>query len=85
MVTAVVVLDSRLTIKYVNPAAEALLIKSFNKLYSLPITTVFYNSPIKKERLAHMVLQIHDELIFEPLEYFFNNDSTKSGYSLDIF
>jgi two-component system nitrogen regulation sensor histidine kinase GlnL len=55
MVTAVVVLDSELTIKYVNPAAEALLIKSFNKLYNLPITTVFYNSPIKKERLDQLL------------------------------
>jgi two-component system nitrogen regulation sensor histidine kinase GlnL len=55
MVTAVVVLDSDLTIKYVNPAAEALLIKSFNKLYNSPITKVFYNSPIKKERLDQLL------------------------------
>jgi two-component system nitrogen regulation sensor histidine kinase GlnL len=55
MVTALVVLDSKLTIQYVNPAAEALLIKSFNKLYNLPITTVFYNSPIKKERLEQLL------------------------------
>jgi len=55
MVTAVVVLDSELTIKYVNPAAEALLIKSFNKLYNQPITNVFYNSPIKKDRLEQLL------------------------------
>jgi len=55
MVTAVVVLDSKLNIKYVNPAAEALLVKSFNKLYNLPITTVFYNSPIKNDRLEQLL------------------------------
>ncbi len=55
MVTAVVVLDSKLNIKYVNPAAEALLVKSFNKLYNLPITTVFYNSPIKNDRLQQLL------------------------------
>ncbi|NQZ23729.1 MAG: nitrogen regulation protein NR(II) [Colwellia sp.] len=55
MVTAVVVLDSKLNIKYVNPAAEALLVKSFNKLYNLPITTVFYNSPIKNTRLEQLL------------------------------
>lgn len=32
-----------------------MLIKSFNKLYNLPIATVFYNSPIKKERLEELL------------------------------
>ncbi len=37
LVTAVLILDQNLTICYVNPAAEALLIKSLNKLYGCPL------------------------------------------------
>lgn len=33
MATAVIVLDSHLVIQYVNPSAEALLVRSFDKLY----------------------------------------------------
>ncbi|SEL59185.1 PAS/PAC sensor signal transduction histidine kinase [Colwellia chukchiensis] len=55
MVTAVVVLDHNLRICYVNPAAEALLVKSFNKLYRLTIAQVFYNTPINTRRLEQLL------------------------------
>lgn len=55
MVTAIVVLDSRLNICYVNPAAEALLVKSFSKLYRLSIEQVFYNTPINQQRLQQLL------------------------------
>ena len=55
MVTAVVVLDHDLAICYVNPAAEALLVKSLSKLYRLPIDQVFYNTPINNNRLQQLL------------------------------
>lgn len=55
MVTAVVVLDRELTICYVNPAAEALLVKSLSKLYQCPIEQVFYNTPINNNRLQQLL------------------------------
>lgn len=55
MVTAVVVLDSDLAICYVNPAAEALLVKSLSKLSGLSIERVFYNTPINNKRLRQLL------------------------------
>ena len=55
MVTAVVVLDSTMAICYVNPAAEALLVRSLSKLYRLPIEHVFYNTPIHNNRLQQLL------------------------------
>ncbi len=55
MVTAVVVLDQQLSICYVNPAAEALLVKSLSKLYQQPIEQVFYNTPINNNRLQQLL------------------------------
>ena len=55
MVTAIVVLDHKLAICYVNPAAEALLGKSLSKLYQLPIDEVFYNTPINNDRLQQLL------------------------------
>ena len=55
MVTAVVVLDSDLSICYVNPAAEALLVKSLSKLNRQPIDQVFYNTPINNNRLQQLL------------------------------
>lgn len=55
MVTAVVVLNHQLGICYVNPAAEALLVKSLSKLYHLPIDKVFYNNPISNKRLQQLL------------------------------
>lgn len=55
MVTAVIVLDSKLAICYVNPAAEALLVKSLSKLNGVPINKVFYNAPINSQRLQQLL------------------------------
>jgi two-component system nitrogen regulation sensor histidine kinase GlnL len=55
LVTAVVVLDDKLCIAYVNPAAEALLVKSLSKLYQLPIEKVFYNTPLNNARLQQLL------------------------------
>lgn len=55
MVTAVVVLKNNLTVQYANPAAEALLIKSFNKLLNTPIDKLFFNTPIKESRLKQLL------------------------------
>ena len=55
MVTAVIVLNKKLRIQYVNPAAEALLIKSFNKLSDKTLNTVFFNNPINDVRLNQLL------------------------------
>ena len=55
MVTAVVVLDNKLTVQYANPAAEALLVKSFNKLFNAHLDTIFINHPINTTRLEQLL------------------------------
>ncbi len=55
MVTALVVLDSDLLIQYANPAAEALLLKSFNKLKDTTLDTVLFNDPIDRSRLNQLL------------------------------
>ena len=55
MVTAVMVLNSQLLIQYANPAAEALLIKSFNKLRGKSLQSVFFNNPISNNRLTQLL------------------------------
>lgn len=55
MVTAVTVLDKNLLIQYVNPAAEALLIKSLNKLYGLPYEKVFLTHSLAANRLSELL------------------------------
>ena len=55
MLTSVIVLDDQLTICYVNPAAEALLEKSFSKLNKLSLSDVFYNTPISQKRLKQLI------------------------------
>ncbi|REL31090.1 nitrogen regulation protein NR(II) [Thalassotalea euphylliae] len=55
LVTAVMVLDEKLTIQYLNPAAEALLIKSFNKLFNVAFEDVFPNSTIDAARLQQVI------------------------------
>ena len=55
MVTAVIVLNDDLHIQYANPAAEALLIKSLNKLRGTPLSTLFFNTPIKDNRLKQLL------------------------------
>ncbi|WP_286264301.1 nitrogen regulation protein NR(II) [Thalassotalea atypica] len=55
LVTAVIVFDEKLTIQYVNPAAEALLVKSFNKLYNLAFADIFKNLSIDDVRLQQVL------------------------------
>lgn len=55
LVTAVIILDQNLTICYANPAAEALLIKSFYKLYGASFDLVFINTTISKVRLEQLL------------------------------
>jgi two-component system nitrogen regulation sensor histidine kinase GlnL len=55
LVTAVIVLDDKLTIRYINPAAEALLVKSFNKLYGLSFNDVLPNCSIDAVRLQQVI------------------------------
>ncbi|PHR79962.1 MAG: nitrogen regulation protein NR(II) [Colwellia sp.] len=55
LVTAVLILDQNLTICYVNPAAEALLIKSLYKLYGASFELIFTNTSISKYRLEQLL------------------------------
>lgn len=55
MITAVVILNNELNIEYVNPAAEALLVKSLNKLLGLSINDVFHASTFDKKRLFQLL------------------------------
>ncbi|GAA6171544.1 nitrogen regulation protein NR(II) [Colwellia sp. KU-HH00111] len=55
LVTAVLILDQKLTICYLNPAAEALLIKSLNKLYGCSYDFVFANTSITESRLVQLL------------------------------
>lgn len=55
MVTAVIVLNQELQIQYVNPAAEALLIRSFNKLSGMSLKSIFFNNPINDIRLNQLL------------------------------
>lgn len=55
LVTAVLILDKDLTISYVNPAAEALLIKSLYKLYGASFELIFANTSINKSRLEQLL------------------------------
>lgn len=55
LVTAVLILDQDLTICYVNPAAEALLIKSLYKLYGASFEFIFANTSISKSRLEQLL------------------------------
>ena len=65
MVNAVVVLDEKLTIQYLNPAAEALLIKSLNKLFGLKFTDVFLSKELDSNCLTEL---------FDTGQEFTNND-----------
>jgi len=55
LVTAVLILDQELNICYLNPAAEALLIKSLNKLYGLSHDLIFTNTSITQSRLEQLL------------------------------
>ena len=55
LVTAVLILDQKLNICYLNPAAEALLIKSLYKLYGSSFDLIFANTSITKSRLEQLL------------------------------
>lgn len=55
LVTAVLILDQELNICYLNPAAEALIIKSLNKLYGLSYDLIFTNTSITHSRLNQLL------------------------------
>jgi len=55
LVTAVLILDKKLDIVYANPAAEALLIKSFSKLFGCSFNFIFANTSITKNRLQQLL------------------------------
>lgn len=55
MVTAVMLLDQSLGIQYLNPAAEAILVKSLKALYNQSIEDVFRSTSIKKERFIQLL------------------------------
>lgn len=67
LVTAVLILDQNLTICYVNPAAEALLIKSLNKLYGCPYDLIFTNTSLTRTRLE-LLLKTGQELTDSEIE-----------------
>ena len=56
LVTAVLILDDNLNICYLNPAAEALLIKSMYKLYGCPSDLIFANTSILPSCIFNGVL-----------------------------
>lgn len=55
MATAVIVIDSNLRVQYVNPSAEALLLKSFDKLYGYYFNDIFFNASIDNDRLLQLL------------------------------
>ena len=55
MATSVVVLNSNLLIQYANPSAEALLMKSFDKLHGHPINDIFLDSTSLNERFRQLL------------------------------
>lgn len=55
LVTAVIVLDQSLVIQYANPSAEALLIKSLDKLLGKHFNDMFTKEPIGIQRLHQLI------------------------------
>lgn len=55
MITAMLLLDKNLVIKYLNPAAEAILVKSLNSLYNQSIEDILRTTSIKKERFIQLL------------------------------
>lgn len=55
LVTAVILLDDSFSICYVNPAAEALIIKSAKKVLGCTLGDVFLNHPISERRLNQLL------------------------------
>lgn len=55
LVTAVIILNEKLTIVYVNPAAEALLNRSLYRLYATESEVIFANTSINNARLQQLL------------------------------
>jgi len=55
LVSAIVILNEKLTIQYVNPAAEALLLRSYKKLKDLAFHDIFFNDSINDQRLLEIL------------------------------
>jgi two-component system nitrogen regulation sensor histidine kinase GlnL len=55
MITAIVILDQHFKITYANPAAEALLVRSFNKLFGATFSKIFSNTSIDDARLLSLL------------------------------
>jgi len=55
LMSAVVLLDDKLAIQYVNPAAEALLLRSAKKLIGIAFHDVFFNDSISDKRLLKIL------------------------------
>ncbi|WP_448569652.1 nitrogen regulation protein NR(II) [Thalassotalea ganghwensis] len=88
LVTAVIVLDQQLTIQYANPAAEALFVRSFNKLYAQPLNDVILNSPIRIERLQQLLTSGQEfsdsDVVLELfIDYFITVELTASSVEFD--
>ncbi|WP_440874785.1 nitrogen regulation protein NR(II) [Thalassotalea sp. PLHSN55] len=55
MTTAVIALDENLIVQYINPAAEALLVKSLHNLHGLLIDDVLLNCSITGQRFRQLL------------------------------
>jgi len=55
LVTAVIILNEKLSIVYVNPAAEALLNRSLYRLYATESEVIFANTSINNARLQQLL------------------------------
>ena len=55
MITAMMLLNRNLVIKYLNPAAEAILVKSLNSLYNQSIEDIIRKTSVKKERFVQLL------------------------------
>lgn len=55
LVSSVVILNSNLIIQYANPAAEALLLRSYKKLKGFSFDEVFFNDSINNTRLLEIL------------------------------
>ncbi|WP_290252559.1 nitrogen regulation protein NR(II) [Thalassotalea ponticola] len=72
MVTAVIVINDELCVQYLNPAAEALLSKSLNRLFGQKLLDVFTYSSLSEQRLTQVLNSGQDftdsDVVFEFIE-----------------
>lgn len=88
LVTAVLILDQQLNICYLNPAAEALLVKSLHKLYGSPHELIFANTSITRARLIQLLASSQEftdsEIVIELSESIrFTAEVTASAVEFD--